>query len=183
MASVADAKSVHVETRFGGATLDVVVTNAGAHGTLTYQGKTSEYLGVDGAKGPNGALYVKPDALGGLVLSDDQVTAAHGRWVVMTGTSPLNHYMNLLALSQSFYPSHGTTFRLGPTKTINGVPTIALQSDVEGAPSLYVEVVSPYHPVRTESAAHVVGTTYSDWDAPAPRLPAAPAASDVYESG
>ncbi len=181
MASVADSQSVHVVTRIGGATLDVVVTKAGAHGTLTYQGKTSEYLGVDGAKGPNGALYVEPDALSGNYLSADQVTKAQGRWVLMTGVSPLNHFMNILALSQSFYPSHGTSLRLGPTKTINGVQTIALQSDVEGAPALYVEIVSPYHPVRTETVAHVVGTTYSDWDAPAPELPSAPAASDVYK--
>ncbi len=165
----------------GGSTLDVVVTQDGAHGTLTHDGKTSEYLGVNGAQGPNGALYVKPDALGGNYLSADQVTKAHGRWVLMTGTSPLNKYMNLLALSQTFYPSHGTTLSLGETKTIDGISTVALRSNLEGAGVVYVEVGAPFRPVLGESANHLVHETFSDWDAPAPKLPSAPSAADVYE--
>jgi len=181
MAAVAAAGSVHVVTQLGGGmTLDVVVTEDGAHGTLTRAGKTSEYLGVDGAKGRNGAVYVKADALAGSYLSAEQASKAHGRWVFATGVSPLNRYMNLLALSQSFYPTNGITQSLGRTRTINGVPTIAIVSGVKEAGAVYVEIGPPYRPVFSESARHVLHGTFSDWDAPVPKLPPAPAAADIY---
>jgi hypothetical protein len=126
-------------------------------------------------------VYVKADALAGSFLSAEQVSKAHGRWVLATGVAPLNRYMNLLALSQSFYPSHGVTQSLGRTRTINGVPTIAIVSDVEESGALYVEVGPPYRPVFSESARHVLHGTFSDWDAPAPTIPSAPAAADVYK--
>ena len=179
MNAVASADSVHVVARLfpgGECTLDVVVTKAGAIGTLTYRGKTAQYLGV------GGALYMKGDALssGILPIQDKQIAAAHGRWLLMTSLGP-STFMNLTELSKSFYPPHGTTPALGQTRTIDGTPTIALTDQGGSVDVQYVEVDAPYRPVLVETPNHVLGFTFSNWDAPAPSLPLAPAPADVYD--
>lgn len=180
MNAVAAAKSVHVVARWfpgGQSVLDVVVTKEGATGTLTYQGRTAQYLGVDGA------LYMRGDALSSSVippLQDAQVAAANGRWLLMTTMGP-STYMNLTELSKWFYPPHGTTPVLGETRTIDGTPTIALTDQGGRIDVQYLEVDAPYRPVLVETPDHVLGFTLSDWDAPAPSLPSAPAAAEVYD--
>jgi hypothetical protein len=180
MNAVATAESVHVVARIsGGSTLDVVVTKAGAIGTWTYQGKTAEYLGVDGA------LYMKGDALSGSVLlalpiQDSQVAAGHGRWFRMTSMGP-STFMNLTELSRWFYPPHGSTATLGQTRTIDGTPTIALTEPGFREFNQYVELDSPYRPVLVETPNQVFGWAFSDWDATAPILPPAPDPADVYD--
>jgi hypothetical protein len=98
----------------------------------------------------------------------------------MTSLGP-NTFMNLTELSRWFYPPHGTTPALGQTRTIEGVPTIALTDQGGRTQVQYVEVDAPYRPVLVETPDHVLGTTFSDWDAPAPSLSAAPAPADVYD--
>lgn len=182
MNAVAAAKSVHVVARLGrGVTLDVVVTQDGALGTWTYEGKIAEYLGVDGA------LYMKGDALSGsdlvnvLPLQEPQVAANRGKWFRMTTFGP-SEFMNLTYLSKTFYPPHGTTATRGATRTIDGTLTVALTDPGNGQRATqYVEVEAPYRPVLVETPDHLVSWTFADWNAPAPALPAAPDPADVYD--
>jgi hypothetical protein len=180
MNAVATASSVHVVAQLaavdGPSTLDVVVTKDGAIGTLTHQGRTAQYLGV------GGALYMRGDGLTGYPpLGPDQLAAANGRWLLMTSLGP-STYMNLTDLSRSFYPPHGTTPILGATRTIDGTAAIAVTEPQMGSRFVqYLEVDAPYRPVLIETTNHVLATTFSDWDAPAPAIPSAPDAADVYD--
>ncbi len=177
MNAMTAADSVHVVAQLGrGITLDVVVTQAGAEGTLTERGKSAIYLGV------GDALYIKNTK--GDLLTDlfPPAGAAHGRWALMTGGTG-SPWMNLAILRDSLYPSTGMTVTLGQTRTINGIPTIGIVSHGGGQIGErveYVEMDAPYLPVLLESADHLSSWTLSDWNAPAPSLPAAPAPADVY---
>jgi hypothetical protein len=181
MNAVNTATSVHVLAQFPqGSSLDVVVTQHGALGTLTYKGKTYTYLAVGG--GVDFAVYIKGDGFDDYgMLTPAQVATMHGRWVDVTqqGGGP-GPFMNLAMLSQWFYPSHGNTTTLGQTKSIDGTSTIAM---VNGGmdttpPTTYVEINAPYRPVLVQYPSD--SWTFSQWNAPAPTLPAAPAPADVY---
>jgi hypothetical protein len=174
-ASILTAVSVHVHRVFDSlTTLDVVVTQTGAVGTLTHAGKSSPYLGV------NDALYVKGDALVGFLVQDTQFSAAHGRWMLMTSYAPLNNYRNLKALAQSLSTPSGTPPpTLGHTQSIQGTTTIGLVNTA-GA-TMYVDVTAPYVPYLVTNQNGTPVETLSNWNATAPRIPPAPTPPQVYD--
>jgi hypothetical protein len=174
-AAILTAVSVHVHFVFDiFTTLDVVVTQTGAVGTLTHSGKSSPYLGV------NDALYVKGDALVGFLLQDAQFTAANGRWMLMTNYAPLNSYRNLKALAQSLSTPYGTRPpTLGHTQNIQGTATIGLVNTA-GA-TMYVAISAPYVPYLVTNQNGTPVETLSNWNATAPPIAAAPAPTQVYD--
>jgi hypothetical protein len=175
MNAMTAADSVHVVAQLGrGITLDVVVTQAGAVGTLTEPGKSATYLGV------GDALYIKNTK--GDLLADVFLPAAgsHGRWTLLTGAGSVNTCMNLSILRDFLYPPYGTAATLGQRKTVNGVPTIGIVDAGAHEFVEYVEVDPPYRPVLLETPDHLTSWTLSDWNAPTPSLPAAPDPAILY---
>ena len=98
----------------------------------------------------------------------------------MTTMGP-NTYMNLTELSRWFYPPHGTTPRLGQTRTIEGTPTIALTDQGGRTRCSTSRWTRPTDRCSSRRPTTSWASTFSDWDAPAPSLPSAPAPADVYD--
>ena len=179
-ARIASATSVHVVTKLGGddLTLDVVVSKDGAIGTLTHAGKSSEYLGVDECPLRQGR---RPGRQPPRREPGRRCPWAMGRHDGWADAQQIPGGLRL-ALSQSFYPSHGTTLSLGPTRTIDGVPTVALISRRRGRRGAGCRGgcavpagVRRVRPTTCFTRPSPTGTP------PRPTPPPAPAAADVYK--
>ena len=139
---------------------------------MTKNGHTSAYLGV------GGQVYIKAPALSGWI-QDTQVSAAGGKWVLMTGAAPFNDYRDLSALGWMLTPLGQADPTPGPARTIDGVATIALVNSSGG--NLYVGVNAPYRPYLSTAPETRLATTYMQWDAATNPLPTPPAPGDVYD--
>ena len=181
--AVDSASSVHLVELLapgaGSATVDVVLSPAGADGTVTFQGVTSRYVAV------GGVTYVEPAVLVklGAIREGDAGTA---RWVRLgpPGTSRLR------PRPPSTIPfTFADASRWSPTyaepRTVDGVATTAIATNVEGllatgkVQTFYLTTAAPHLPLLIELDGMEVAR-FSDWNAPV-TTPVAPAASEVVD--
>jgi hypothetical protein len=180
--AAATATSVHFVGTQGGMTLDVVVTQAGAVGTLAAPslGTTSSYLYVDGV------AYLKGDPPPGLI-TDSQAAAAKGKWIRIPQFGAFGQGMTLSSLIASVGSNVPTLPTIGESRTVNGTATRALVFST--GQKMYVATSAPYFPyllsvpATSDSSGSTLGSgaTMTDWNAPAPKLPAPPPPTEVFD--